>query len=157
MFGRIPAPVFDTQIAAGLLGNDDQLGYANLVKQELNVELDKSQTRTDWEKRPFTKRQLDYAANDVIYLRKLYEMQVEQLHNSGRTTWCEEDCKHLTNTDLYQPDVETAWKRIKSFHRLTRTQQCIAYEIAKWRETEAIRSNKTRNFLLKSGLSRLIE
>ena len=151
MFGRVPEPVFDTQIAAGLLGHDDQLGYANLVKQELQVELDKSQTRTDWEKRPFTKRQLDYAANDVIYLRKLYEKQVAQLQSLNRSTWCEEDCKQLTETSLYQPEVEDAWKKIKSFHRLTSSQQCIAYEIAKWRESEAIKRNKTRNYLLKNA------
>jgi ribonuclease D len=72
-FGRLPQPIFDTQITAGLLGHPAQVGYAGLAEAELGVRLDKSHTRTDWSRRPLSPEQLAYAANDVAYLGELYE------------------------------------------------------------------------------------
>ena len=150
MFNQVPSPIYDTQIGASFLGNDNQIGYANLVKKELNITLDKSQTRTDWTKRPITKKQLDYAANDVIYLFELYLKQYQELTELGRLSWCEHDFQRLTDITLYKPCTESAWTKVKNYHRLTIAQKCIVYELAKWRESEAISSNKTRNAVLKN-------
>jgi len=150
MFNQVPSPIYDTQIGASFLGNDNQIGYANLVKKELGITLDKSQTRTDWTKRPITKKQLDYAANDVIYLFELYLKQHQELIELERLSWCEYDFKRLTDITLYKPCIESAWTKVKNYHRLAVAQKCIVYELAKWRESEAISSNKTRNAILKN-------
>jgi len=151
MFNEVPSPIYDTQIGASFLGGDNQIGYANLVAQVLNITLDKSQTRTDWTRRPFTKKQLDYAANDVIYLFKLYQQQHQELLEKQRLSWCEQDFQRLTLIDLYEPSTELAWKKIKNYQRLSLNQKCIAYRLAKWRETIAINNNKTRNLIFKNG------
>ena len=83
-FDVLPSPVFDTQIAAGLLGYGEQIGYAALIKTLLNVEVDKSQTRTDWLKRPLNHRQIQYAASDVYYLAKAYPIILEKLDDLNR-------------------------------------------------------------------------
>ncbi len=150
MFNQVPSPIYDTQIGASFLGNDNQIGYANLVKKELDITLDKSQTRTDWTKRPITKKQLDYAANDVIYLFKLYLKQQQELTELSRLSWCEHDFQRLTDIALYKPCTESAWTKVKNYHRLTTEQKCTVYELAKWRESEAISNNKTRNAILKN-------
>jgi len=83
-FGAIPAPVFDTQVAAPLAGQDDQMGYARLIEALLDVKLAKAHTRTDWSKRPLPAGALDYAADDVRYLAVAYELLLEQLGDNGR-------------------------------------------------------------------------
>src|SRR5205085_6800723 len=78
--GRVPSPVFDTQLAAALTGHGDQIGYANLVKAVLGVELDKAHTRADWSRRPLSEAELAYAADDVIYLCGVYEKLADELN-----------------------------------------------------------------------------
>jgi len=151
MFDRVPSPIYDTQIGASFLGSDNQIGYANLVNQELDITLDKSQTRTDWTKRPFTQKQLDYAANDVIFLRQLYIKQLKKLNDISRLPWCEQEFLRLIDTRLYKPDPESAWTRVKNYQRLGASQKCIVYKLAEWREVIAIEGNHTRNIILKNS------
>ncbi len=149
---RVPAPVFDTQIAAALLGFNDQIGYANLVEQLLHVELDKSATRTDWSQRPLSAQQLSYAADDVRYLLKLYPVIEQRLTELGRNNWLEEDFTSLTDSDNYSKTPETAWQRVKGYGRLKPRQLAVLQGLATWREQQAEQRNKPRKWILSDDL-----
>ncbi|HEY5264023.1 MAG TPA: ribonuclease D, partial [Steroidobacteraceae bacterium] len=104
----IMSPVFDTQIAAGCIGLKPQVGYAELVKTLLDVTIPKGQTRTDWSKRPLTPAQLEYAADDVLYLGDIADRLSERLRRLGRESWVLEDCLALADRRLYEPDPAQA-------------------------------------------------
>ena len=140
----LPDALFDTQIAAALLGFGEQIGYASLVKQLLHVELDKSQTRTDWLKRPLTKKQITYAADDVKYLAQLYPVQKNKLLESGRLSWLDKDFQFLSQQSTYAPSPETIWRKIKGFNKLKKQQLAILKNLAAWREKLAIKQNRPR-------------
>ena len=110
---RLPMPVFDTQPAAALLGHGDQIGYANLVKLLLNVQLPKDQSRTDWSRRPLEAQQLRYALDDVIYLGELYLHMRGHLFDRERLQWLAADFATLADPRTYFPDPQGMWKRIK--------------------------------------------
>jgi len=112
--GVIPAPIFDTQIAAMVCGYGESAGYETLVKSITGHSLDKSQRFTDWSKRPLHKRQLDYAIGDVTYLREIYERLSAKLKKSGRSSWVDEEMRVLTSPETYECLPENAWKRIKA-------------------------------------------
>jgi ribonuclease D len=142
--GKLPTPVFDTQIAAALLGYGSQIGYAALAKAVLDIELDKSQTRTDWLKRPLTQKQLDYAGNDVRYLEQIYKIQKQQLQDQHRLSWLENDFNFLTEQETYQVDKLNLWKKIRGFNRLKPEQLVILQYLVAWREDIAIEKNLAR-------------
>src|ERR1700733_7705937 len=100
---RVISPVFDTQIAAGCIGLKPQVGYAELVKTLLDVTLTKGQTRTDWSKRPLTPAQLEYAADDVLYLGEIFGLLSARLRALGREAWVLEDCASLEDARHYEP------------------------------------------------------
>lgn len=147
-FGCLPDPIFDTQIAATLLGYGEQIGYAALVKTCLDVDLDKSQTRTDWMKRPLSDKQLEYAANDVRYLAQLYPDMERQLQELGRLDWLAEDFALLSQNQNYVVDVENIWRKTKGHQRLRGQQLAILQQLASWRETTAIERNRPRRRIL---------
>ncbi len=97
----LPAPLFDTQVAAPLLGYSEQMGYATLVKERLGIDIDKSETRTDWSRRPLTTSQLDYAAADVRHLAELFPKMRDELNQRGRLEWLAEDFAVLTDPATY--------------------------------------------------------
>jgi ribonuclease D len=134
---RVISPVFDTQIAAGCVGLKPQIGYAELVKTLLGVELTKGQTRTDWSKRPLSADQLKYAADDVRYLNEIAERLTERLKSLGRERWAAEDCAALADTKLYEPDSERAWRRLRGLNQLPPSAQARARALAVWREQAA--------------------
>jgi ribonuclease D len=140
----LPSTLFDTQISAALLGYGDQIGYAPLVKQLLNIQLDKSQTRTDWLKRPLTKKQIDYAADDVRYLAKLYPLQKQALNSLGRSDWLQDDFQLLSNKTTYAPSPETVWRKVKGLNKLKKQKLAILKNLAAFRETIAIKQNRPR-------------
>ncbi|MCP3849254.1 MAG: ribonuclease D [Gammaproteobacteria bacterium] len=140
----VPEALFDTQVCAALLGYGEQIGYAALVKQLLNVDLDKSQTRTDWLKRPLTQKQIDYAADDVRYLAQLYPLQQKRLEELGRQTWLEKDFQQLSNNSTYTPSPETIWKKTKGVNRLKKQKLAILRNLAALREELAIKQNRPR-------------
>ncbi len=141
-------PVFDSQIASALMGYGEQIGYAALVKQLLNVELDKSQTRTDWLKRPLSKEQIAYAADDVIYLAQIYPLQSRHLMHQGRLNWLKNDFQFLSDSSTYAPDKENLWRKLKGIRKLKRKQLAILKPLAAWRETQAIRENRPRRRIM---------
>ncbi len=150
--GRVMAPVFDTQIAAPLLGFQENPGYAMLVSSFLNVNLSKAHTRTDWSERPLNQDQIQYAADDVIYLCKIYQKMTAQLEKLGRLDWLKQDFEILTDPALYQIDPEQAWLRIRGKNKLTGRQLSIVQLLAQWREMTAQQSNRPRNWLMRDDI-----
>lgn len=146
--GCVPENIFDTQIAAALSGFGEQIGYANLVKKLLKIELDKSQTRTDWLKRPLTKKQLVYAADDVRYLAELYPLQKQRLEQQGRLQWLKEDFDFLSSSSTYAPAPQTMWRKVRGINRLKKQQLAILQKLTVWREEQAIERNRPRRRIL---------
>ena len=146
--GACPRPLFDTQLAAALLGDGDQLGYAALVEKRLGVQLDKSLTRTDWARRPLTAAELAYAADDVRWLAELYPRLRDELATRGRLAWLEEDCARLADADRYSTRPEDAWRRLKGLARLPAPAQCAAVALAAWRERVAQTRDRPRKWIL---------
>lgn len=148
----LPNNVFDTQLAATVLGYGDQIGYGDLVKQCLDVDLDKAHSRTDWTKRPLDSDQITYAADDVRYLRGVYTLLKQQLADKNRTHWLEDDFSILTNIETYKADPDNIWRKVKGFGRLKGVQLAILKQLAAWREKRAIKSNRPRRWILKDNV-----
>lgn len=146
--GDCPRPLFDTQIAAAMLGLGDQISYAALVEDRLGVTLDKSQSRTDWSARPLKPAQLDYAADDVRQLARLFPALRDALATAGREDWHREDCDAVCDPARYRPDPEHAWQRLRGLGRLDADAQQAAAQLARWREERAVASDRPRRWLL---------
>jgi ribonuclease D len=145
---RVISPVFDTQIAAGCIGLKPQVGYADLVKTLLDVTIPKGQTRTDWSKRPLTADQLEYAADDVLYLGDIADILCARLASLGREHWAAEDCAALQNPRLYEPEPAQAWERLRGIGQLDPKPRARAMNIAVWREKLARERNLPRAWIL---------
>ncbi|MCC5860813.1 MAG: ribonuclease D [Gammaproteobacteria bacterium] len=146
--GALPASLFDTQVAAALLGHPAQLGYAGLVERLLGVQLDKSHARTDWSRRPLAAAKLAYAGDDVRYLPELHAQLGAELERRGRAAWAAEDCESLLNPALYENPPETAWQRVKGLRRLQGRARAAARALAAWREVTAERLDRPRRWVL---------
>jgi ribonuclease D len=146
--GQIPVPLFDTQIAAGILGYDSQIGYAKLINEVLGVELAKTETRTNWKRRPLSREQLIYAADDVIYLARIYQKFIASLKTSAQLSVMDEEFKALTRPDLYEPDPETMWQKIKIARNLKGESLAVLKKLAAWRELTARKENQPRKWIL---------
>ncbi len=147
--GALPTPLFDTQLAATLLGHGDQIGYAALVKAELDVSLDKSHTRTDWSQRPLDPAQLRYAANDVRYLARLYPKLHAELTARRRLDWLTEDFATLSDPAGYTTLPGEAWHRVGGVNKLHDSQLAILRALAGWREQRAQEINRPRKWVLR--------
>lgn len=150
--GKIPEPLFDTQIAAPLLGFQENPGYAMLVSSLLNINLNKAHTRADWSKRPLIEAEIQYAADDVIYLCKIYQMMLQKLAELGRGEWLERDFAELTNPSLYEVRPEKAWLKIKGKNKLTGRQLSIVQALSEWREKTAQAEDRPKSWLLRDEL-----
>jgi len=151
-YGVLPSPIHDTQIAEALLSEFDQIGYARLVEAELGVTLPKTQTRTNWVKRPLSDAQIEYAGDDVSYLYTLYHAMIKRLDESKRSDWFEQDCAALTSqyeqSHSPEADISNAWTRVKGSKKLSGVTLAIIQAIASWREQIAIDSDTTRRRVL---------
>jgi ribonuclease D len=145
---RLPAQLFDTQIAAAFLGHPPQTGYAALVEAELGHRIDKTQTRTDWSRRPLTPEQLHYAAEDVAYLAELHDVLRGRLQERGRELWVEEDSAALLEPTLYSVDPDKAWERLPALAHLPPATQARARKLAAWRERRADSADRPRQWIL---------
>ncbi len=144
-----PSPVFDTQIAATLVGLPSQIGYSKLVQEMMGVQLDKSETYTDWFKRPLTAEQVTYALNDVLYLEPIYQKMHDELTTKGRLHWLDEDFAALSAVDTYDAPVAEAYKKIKRATSLNRRQMAVLRSVAGWRETQARKKNLPKQWIMK--------
>lgn len=141
--GIVPSPIFDTQIASMVCGYGDAISYAKLVKEYTNITLDKSNRYTDWIKRPLTDAQIEYALNDVRYLRKVYKDLQSHIIQKNRASWIEEEMKELDNIDLYITKPEEAWRKIKPKELPDRAFMTLQ-ALAEWREKNAQKQNRPR-------------
>ncbi|MBI2382788.1 MAG: ribonuclease D [Gammaproteobacteria bacterium] len=145
---RCPVPLFDTQVAAALLGYGEQLGYAALVERLLGVKVDKSLARTDWSRRPLPAAALDYAAADVHHLAEIYPRLRAELEAKGRLGWLEDDCARMADPARYRTAPDEAWQRVKGLARLRPAEQGTAARLAAWREEQALARNRPRRWIL---------
>jgi ribonuclease D len=150
--GKLPSPLFDTQVAAPLLGFQDNPGYAMLVSSLLSINLNKAHTRADWSKRPLTDAQIEYAADDVIYLCQIYQIMVQKLTELGRIDWLKHDFAELTNPALYAVAPEKAWLKIRGKNKLTGKQLSIIQTLGQWREKTAQSEDRPKSWLLRDEM-----
>ncbi|MCG8693061.1 MAG: ribonuclease D [Minwuiales bacterium] len=148
MNGRVPGPVFDTQIAAMVCGFGESVGYETLVRKLVKEQVDKSSRFTDWSRRPLSNKQLNYALADVTHLRVIYEKLARRLDRSERTHWLQEEMDVLTAPETYAVHPENAWRRIKTRSR-NRRMLAVLTTVAAWREREAQRRDVPRNRVLR--------
>ena len=148
LFGYVPEPIFDTQIAAMVCGFGDQIAYGTLVSELVGIQLEKTSRFADWSRRPLTQKQLTYALSDVTHLRVAYEKLASELQESGRAHWLDSELDLLRDPETYRMDPREAWRRIKS--RTTNPKfLAVLREVAAWREAEAQRRDTPRNRLLR--------
>ena len=144
----IPHPIFDTQVAAMVLGHGDSISYDQLVQRINGDTLDKSNRFTDWTRRPLSTAQVTYAISDVTHLRDVYTALVADLGRRGRTDWMDDEMEILTSPDTYRADPARAWMRLKTRVRKPK-ELAVLIEVAAWREREAQARDVPRSRVLK--------
>lgn len=147
LHGAFNSPLFDTQVAAGLLGMDAQIGYAGLIKNLFGKELEKGFQRADWSRRPLPDKQIEYALDDVRYLADAYPVLQEKLQRLGRLDWAIEDSQRLLSPRLYLCQPDEAYQRIGQLRTLPAAEQHVLRRLAAWRERLAQQSNTPRNWI----------
>jgi len=145
---RIPENIFDTQIGAALLGYPPQVGIKKLLKDELNIEISKTETRSDWSKRPLDLKQIEYALEDVNHLLNLHNVLAKKLKAKERYSWALEDSSRIliNKKELFNPG--SAWKRISGIKNLKNKNQHLAATLATWREQTAMQMDLPRQWVL---------
>jgi ribonuclease D len=151
MSGKIPHPIFDTQVAAMVLGYGDSISYDQLVQRITGDHIDKSNRFTDWTRRPLTDAQIVYAISDVTHLRDVYLKLDEDLHKRNRSNWVSAEMSILTSPETYRADPERAWERLKSRVRKPKD-LAVLMEVAAWREREAQTRDVPRSRVLKDDV-----
>lgn len=149
LYGAIPAPVFDTQIAASALGYGEQVSYAYLANKICGITLDKSLSRTAWHRRPLSDEELQYAANDVKYLAKIYRHLGQKLESYQRRHWVEDECRRLSVAERYKIEPDDAWKAVTGVSKLSPHQLIVLQQLSTWRERQAIKENKPRQWIVR--------
>lgn len=149
--GKVPVPMFDSQIAAMVCGYGDSIGYEKLVISITNNTLDKSTRFTDWSRRPLSQRQIDYALGDVTYLRDIYKSLKAQVQKAGRGEWLKEEMAALCNADNYTILPVNAYKRVR-IKNSNRRFNAIVRKLAEWREGEAQSRNVPRNRIMRDEI-----
>lgn len=146
--GIIPAPIFDTQIAAMVCGFGESVSYVNLVKKVTGRDLDKSSRFTDWSRRPLSDKQLTYALGDVTHLRDIYTHLKSELEVTNRACWLDEEMAELTAPSTYESHPENAWQRLKMRVK-NRKALAVLIELAAWRERMAQAQDVPRGRILR--------
>ena len=146
---QAPSPVFDTQIAAPLLGYQEQIGYGNLVKEALGVTLPKAHTRADWSRRPIPEKQLQYALDDVIYLETLYLDLTSRLEKHGRRSWLDTEFAEMSEMEKYNKPARHMWQKLRAAQTLKGEQLATLQALAEWRELHARESNRPKTWIMK--------
>jgi ribonuclease D len=148
IMGRVPAPVFDTQVAAMVCGFGDSASYETLASRLADARIDKSSRFTDWANRPLTPRQLEYAIADVTHLRIVYQRLRAELDRNGREGWLDEEMAALLDVNTYRTDPDEAWRRLKP-RSGNRRFLAVLKTLANWREQAAQTRDLPRNRILR--------
>jgi ribonuclease D len=146
--GKVPHPLFDTQIAGMALGHGEQVGYSNLIESMLGHSIDKGARFTDWSRRPLDKRQIDYAIADVTHLATVFPKLLGRLKKTGRGGWLDEEMERLADPSSFAFEPEEAWKRLKLPSRNPAVLGRLK-ALAAWREVEARSKNIPRGRIVK--------
>ena len=146
--GHVPAPVFDTQVAAAVCGYGESVSYVNLVKKITGADLDKSSRFTDWSRRPLSDKQLIYALGDVTHLRDVYVSLKSDLEKNSRSGWLLEEMASLTDKATYESHPDDAWRRLK-LRVKSRKALAVLIELAAWRERLAQAQDVPRGRILR--------
>lgn len=146
---KVPAPIFDTQIAAMVCGFGDAVSYETLVSKLARASLDKSSRFTDWSHRPLTERQVRYALADVVHLRTAYEKLQQRLAANKRSSWFAEEMAELSDPETYRNEPYEAWRRFRLRGRFDRRFYGVLRELAAWREMAARQRNLPRNRIMR--------
>ena len=144
---KMPVSIFDTQIATLFLKHGEMAGFARVIKEELGIVIDKSQTRTNWHHRPLTPEQIEYALDDVRYLSPLYE-QCLKLLTSDQIEAVFQDCAAMLDEALYTPAPENAGAKVKGIKAHKAEQLAIVNTLAQWREQFAITENQPKKWVM---------
>jgi ribonuclease D len=144
--------VFDTQLAAAVLGYSHQISYADLVQQVTGVQLEKKHTRANWMRRPLSRDELDYAMDDVRYLLAVYQELDGRLESTGRRAWIARDLQAMSDTDNYRVDLDQLWKRLRGVQKLKGEKLQIASDLCRWREQQAQQQNRPRRWIMKDDV-----
>ena len=147
----IPAPLFDTQVAAMVCGFGDQVSYGELVQAVCKIPVDKSSRFTDWSRRPLSEAQITYALADVTHLRDVYRSLRARLEKTDRTSWLADEMQTLTSASTYEQHPDNAWERLRNRARKPRD-LAVLMEIAAWREREAQSRDVPRSRILKDDI-----
>lgn len=150
-FDCVPAPIFDTQFAASVLGLGPTLGYARLVEMLCGIALDKGESRTDWLARPLRESQLSYAANDVLYLLPAYKLLEEKINEVGKYHWVIQEIETLADKKSGQLPPQYAYLQLKNIWRLNVEQLTVFQHLAAWRLKVAKEKNLALNFVVREG------
>ncbi|GBF29843.1 ribonuclease D [bacterium MnTg03] len=151
-FSCMPQPVFDTQLAAAVLGYDHQIGYADLVNQITGIKLEKKHTRANWSRRPLAEDEINYAMDDVRYLLPVYQTLKTELEDKKRYAWIEKDLLAMTSVSNYQIETADLWRRLKGVQKLRGVELQIARHLCQWREQMAQQINLPRRWVVKDDL-----
>lgn len=146
--GVIPKPMVDSQIAAMVCGYGDSIGYENLIRKTLSIQIDKSHRFTDWSRRPLSEAQLEYALADVTHLRDAWPIMRDEMEKRDRMSWMDEEISILASEDTYTMHPENAWKRLKS-KGFKQRPMSVLMEVAAWREAQAQSRDIPRGRILK--------
>ena len=148
LFGELPKPIYDTQIAAMVCGFGDQVSYENLVNTLLNIKIDKSSRVSNWSFRPLTEKQIKYALADVTHLVHIYEILQIQISNENRSLWIEDEMKSLLEIKNYKLDPSEAWMKIKIKSTKREYLNRVKF-LAEWRENISIKNNIPKNRIMR--------
>lgn len=146
--GVVPRPVFDTQVAAALLGKSQQASYSSLVSSYCSVNLPKKDSFTDWSQRPLKDSQIRYAADDVVYLPQIYYDMVEVLNEKNRLHWLDEAFEEISSPEKYEIKPEERYRKLRRVNQLNARQMAAAREFAAWRELKAQKINVPRKWIV---------
>ncbi len=149
--GRVPGPLFDTQIAAQAAGFGESISYSELVQTMLGVRIDKASRFTDWARRPLSEKQIAYALDDVIHLRTAYEKLRDQLDASGRLVWARDEMGVLNTPAHYVTPPDEIWRKLK-YGNFRPKQLAALRALAAWREQEAMRRDLPRGHVLRDEI-----
>ena len=152
LFGTVPKNLFDTQVAGGFIGYNYPVSFRRLVEGELKVRLKKGFGVTDWERRPMSAKQIDYALDDVIYLKELHDLIMAKAEKNGRAEWIMNECKLWEDPQYYYQDPNREALNSTMMRHMRQREKVFLLRIYAWRDREAKRKDYSRDMVLQRKL-----